>query len=154
MKFLSGFKAFISRGNILDLAIGVIMGGAFGKIVSSMINDIIFPLIAALAGEADFKDLVWNIRQIGVNADNQPIYASMRYGNFIQVTFEFVIIALFIYVFIVQLVKGQARKERKLLEEKQRQEELEKANPKPVVVPEDIQLLQEIRDLLKKESTK
>lgn len=154
MKFLSGFKAFISRGNILDLAIGVIMGGAFGKIVSSMINDIIFPLIAALAGEADFKDLVWNIRQIGVNADNQPIYASMRYGNFIQVTFEFLIIALFIYVFIVQLVKGQARKERKLLEEKQRQEELEKANPKPVVVPEDIQLLQEIRDLLKKESTK
>lgn len=154
MKFLSGFKAFISRGNILDLAIGVIMGGAFGKIVSSMINDIIFPLIAALAGESDFKDLVWNIRQIGVNADNQPIYASMRYGNFIQVTFEFVIIALFIYVFIVQLVKGQARKERKLLEEKQRQEELEKANPKPVVVPEDIQLLQEIRDLLKKESTK
>lgn len=154
MKFLSGFKAFISRGNILDLAIGVIMGGAFGKIVSSMINDIIFPLIAALAGEADFKDLVWNIRQIGVNADNQPIYASMRYGNFIQVTFEFLIIALFIYVFIVQLVKGQARKERKLLEEKQHQEELEKANPKPVVVPEDIQLLQEIRDLLKKESTK
>lgn len=154
MKFLSGFKAFISRGNILDLAIGVIMGGAFGKIVSSMINDIIFPLIAALAGESDFKDLVWNIRQIGVNADNQPIYASMRYGNFIQVTFEFLIIALFIYVFIVQLVKGQARKERKLLEEKQRQEELEKANPKPVVVPEDIQLLQEIRDLLKKESTK
>lgn len=154
MKFLSGFKAFISRGNILDLAIGVIMGGAFGKIVSSMINDIIFPLIAALAGEADFKDLVWNIRQIGVNADNQPIYASMRYGNFIQVTFEFLIIALFIYVFIVQLVKGQARKERKLLEEKQRQEELEKANPKPVVVPEDIQLLQEIRDLLKKESTR
>lgn len=154
MKFLSGFKAFISRGSILDLAIGVIMGGAFGKIVSSMINDIIFPLIAALAGEADFKDLVWNIRQIGVNADNQPIYASMRYGNFIQVTFEFLIIALFIYVFIVQLVKGQARKERKLLEEKQRQEELEKANPKPVVVPEDIQLLQEIRDLLKKESTK
>ncbi|MBM7452844.1 large conductance mechanosensitive channel [Acholeplasma morum] len=154
MKLLSGFKAFISRGNILDLAIGVIMGGAFGKIVSSMINDIIFPLIAALAGEADFKDLVWNIRQIGVNADNQPIYASMRYGNFIQVTFEFLIIALFIYVFIVQLVKGQARKERKLLEEKQRQEELEKANPKPVVVPEDIQLLQEIRDLLKKESTK
>ena len=154
MKLLSGFKAFISRGNILDLAIGVIMGGAFGKIVSSMINDIIFPLIAALAGEADFKDLVWNIRKIGVNADNQPIYASMRYGNFIQVTFEFLIIALFIYVFIVQLVKGQARKERKLLEEKQRQEELEKANPKPVVVPEDIQLLQEIRDLLKKESTK
>lgn len=154
MKFLSGFKAFISRGNILDLAIGVIMGGAFGKIVSSMINDIIFPLIAALAGESDFKDLVWNIRQIGINADNQPIYASMRYGNFIQVTFEFLIIALFIYVFIVQLVKGQARKERKLLEEKQRQEELEKANPKPVVVPEDIQLLQEIRDLLKKESTK
>jgi large conductance mechanosensitive channel len=154
MKFLSGFKAFISRGNILDLAIGVIMGGAFGKIVSSMINDIIFPLIAALAGESDFKDLVWNIRQIGVNADNQPIYASMRYGNFIQVTFEFLIIALFIYVFIVQLVKGQARKERKLLEEKQRQEELEKAIPKPVVVPEDIQLLQEIRDLLKKESTK
>ncbi len=154
MKFLSGFKAFISRGNILDLAIGVIMGGAFGKIVSSMINDIIFPLIAALAGEADFKDLVWNIRKIGDNADNQPIYASMRYGNFIQVTFEFLIIALFIYVFIVQLVKGQARKERKLLEEKQRQEELEKANPKPVVVPEDILLLQEIRDLLKKESTK
>lgn len=153
MKFLKGFKAFISKGNILDLAIGVIMGGAFGKIVSSMINDIIFPLIAALAGEADFKDLVWNIKQIGVTVDNEPIYAALRYGNFIQVTFEFLMIALFIYIFIIQIVKGQARKERLLLEEKQRQEALEKANPKPVVVPEDILLLQEIRDLLKKKGT-
>lgn len=152
MKVLVGFKNFITKGNILDLAVAVIMGGAFGKIVTSMINDILFPMIAALISEADFRDLVWNIRQIGVDVNNEPIYAAMRYGNFIQVTVEFLIIAAFIYFFIVQLVRGQARKERLALEEKARQEAFEKANPKPVEVKEEVLLLQEIRDLLKKKS--
>lgn len=152
MKVLVGFKNFITKGNILDLAIAVIMGGAFGKIVTSMINDIIFPMIAALLGEADFKDLVWNIRQIGLDVNNEPVYAAMRYGNFIQVTVEFLIIAAFIYFFIVQLVKGQARKDRRAQAEKEKQEALEKANPKPIEVKEEVLLLQEIRDLLKKKS--
>ncbi|MCU0104362.1 large conductance mechanosensitive channel protein MscL [Acholeplasma vituli] len=154
MKFVKGFKAFISKGNVLDLAVGVIMATAFGKIVTSMINDILFPIIAALLGEADFKDLVWEIRQIGVDVNNVPIYATMKYGNFIQVIFEFLIIALFVYIVIIQIVKGQVRKERLAEAERLQKEAEAKANPAPVVKPEDIQLLEEIRDLLKKNSTK
>ncbi len=155
MKFLKGFKAFVSRGNVLDLAVGVIMATAFGKIVSSMINDILFPLIAALLGEADFKDLVWRVREIGTDVTTgNPIYATVKYGNFIQVTFEFLLIALFIYIVIVQIVKGQAKKERLAEEERIKKEEEAKQNPQPVVKPEDILLLEEIRDLLKKNSTK
>lgn len=155
MKFFRGFKAFISKGNVLDLAVGVIMATAFGKIVTSVINDLLFPLIAALLGEADFRDLVYNIRQIGTNTDTQePIYATLKYGNFIQVTFEFLIIALFIYIIVIQLVKGQAKKDRIAEEERIKKEEEAKKNPQPVVKPEDIQLLEQIRDLLKKQSTK
>lgn len=155
MKFVKGFKAFISRGNVLDLAVGVIMATAFGKIVNSMINDILFPLIAALLGEADFKDLVLRVREIGVNPTTQePIFATVRYGNFIQVTFEFVLIALFVYIVIVQIVKGQARKERLAEVERLEKEKQAQLNPQPVVKPEDIQLLAEIRDLLKQKSTK
>ncbi len=155
MKFIKGFKTFISRGNVLDLAVGVIMATAFGKIVTSVINDILFPLIAALLGEADFKDLVWRVRQIGTDAiTGDPIYATVKYGNFIQVTFEFLMIALFIYIVVVQIVKGQARKERLAEEERIRKEKEAKDNPQPVVRPEDVLLLEEIRDLLKKNSTK
>ncbi len=154
MKFIKGFKTFISRGNVLDLAVGVIMATAFGKIVTSVINDLLFPLIAALLGEADFKDLVWEIRQIGLDSNSQPIYATMKYGNFIQVVFEFLIIALFVYIVIIQFVKGQARKERLAEAERLQKEAEAKANPQPVVKPEDIKLLEEIRDLLKKNSTK
>lgn len=154
MKFVKGFKAFISKGNVLDLAVGVIMATAFGKIVSSMINDILFPLIAAFLGEADFKDLVWNI-QIGTDpTTSEPIYSAVKYGNFIQVTVEFLLIALFIYVVIIQLVKGQARKDKLAEAEKLKKEAEAKSNPAPVVKPEDIKLLEEIRDLLKKNSTK
>lgn len=155
MKFVKGFKAFISRGNVLDLAIGVIMATAFGKIVTSMINDILFPLIAALLGEADFKDLVIRVRQIGTDSvTGDPIYATIKYGNFIQVTFEFLLIALFIYIVVILIVKGQAKKERLAEVERLKKEEEAKQNPQPVVKPEDIQLLEEIRDLLKKNSTK
>ncbi len=155
MKFIKGFKTFISRGNVLDLAVGVIMATAFGKIVTSVINDILFPLIAALLGEADFKDLVWRVRQIGTDAiTGDPIHATVKYGNFIQVTFEFLLIALFIYIVVVQIVKGQARKERLAEEERIRKEKEAKDNPQPVVRPEDVLLLEEIRDLLKKNSTK
>ena len=155
MKFIKGFKTFISRGNVLDLAVGVIMATAFGKIVTSVINDILFPLIAALLGEADFKDLVWRVRQIGTDAiTGDPIYATVKYGNFIQVTFEFLMIALFIYIVVVQIVKGQARKERLAEEERIRKEKEAKDNPQPVVKPEDVVLLEEIRDILKKNSTR
>jgi len=155
MKFIKGFKSFVSRGNVLDLAVGVIMATAFGKIVGSMINDILFPLIAALLGQADFKDLVWKVRQIGVDSvTGEEIWATVKYGNFIQVTFEFLLIALFIYIVIIQIVKGQAKKERFAEEERLKKEQEAKLNPQPIVKAEDILLLEEIRDLLKKNSTK
>ena len=94
--------------------------------------------------------MVRNIKKTGIDGDGNPVYAAVKYGNFIQVTVEFLIIALFIYIVIIQIIKGQARKERLAQEEKAKQEAIEKANPKPVVIPEDIKLLQEIRDLLKK----
>lgn len=158
-KWLEGFKKFINRGNILDLAIGVVIGGAFGKIVNSMVNDIIFPLLAAVLGEAEFTDLSWKIylRSELDPTTNQmvDIFSTVRYGNTIQLIVEFLIIALVIYSIVIRIIKGEAKRQREL-ERQQREAELQKQTEAPVVVekviPEDIKLLMEIRDLLKKES--
>ncbi|HBT59728.1 MAG TPA: large conductance mechanosensitive channel protein MscL [Acholeplasmataceae bacterium] len=158
-KWLEGFKKFINRGNILDLAIGVVIGGAFGKIVNSMVNDIIFPLLAAVLGEAEFTDLSWKIylRSELDPVSNQmvDIFSTVRYGNTIQLIVEFLIIALVIYTIVIRIIKGEAKRQREL-DRQQREAELQKQNEAPVVVekvtPEDIKLLMEIRDLLKKEA--
>jgi large conductance mechanosensitive channel len=152
--FINGFKNFITRGNVVDMAIGVIIGGAFGKIVSSLINDIILPPIGFLLGGVAFKDLKINIAQQTIggvpqfDANNNPIFVTINYGNFIQVVLEFLIMAFCIYLLLFFIIKRKQYEEQIILEElaKQQVEEEEK----PVEVPEDIKLLTEIRDLLKK----
>ncbi len=156
--FIEGFKNFILKGNVLDMAIGVIIGGAFGKIITSLVNDIILPPIGVLLGGVDFKDLKWLIHrtpllddsgsQVVVDGILQWNNVFISYGNFIQIILEFLIIAFVIYFALYFVIR------RKQFEEELVQAELDKLKveePKEEVVPEDILLLTEIRDLLKKD---
>jgi large conductance mechanosensitive channel len=124
------FKSFIMRGNVVDLAVGIIIGAAFGKIVTALINDIIMPPIGMLIGGINFKDFVL---KIGGAAD-KPV--TINYGNFIQITIEFVIIAFCVFL----IVKGVNVMNKK--------EEAKQADPAPPSQQEEY--LKEIRDLLKK----
>ena len=129
---MKDFKKFIMRGNVIDLAVGVIIGGAFGKIVTSFVNDVIMPLVGLLLGKVDFKTLKWVIEE----AQGETPEVALNYGMFIQNVVDFVIIALVIFMMIRLIEKLRSKPE-----------------PAPEVapvVPEDIQLLTEIRDLLKK----
>lgn len=125
------FKEFISRGNVIDLAVGVIIGGAFGKIVSSLVNDVLMPLIGICLGGLDFKGLSLSIGN-----------ASISYGVFIQNIVDFLIIAFCIFIFIKLINKITKREDKK--EKEEVKEEKQKS--------EEVILLEEIRDLLKKKN--
>ncbi|AUD65061.1 hypothetical protein BK011_04970 [Tenericutes bacterium MZ-XQ] len=131
--FFKGFKDFVTKGNILDLAVAFIIGAAFRAIVTSLVNDIIMPLVTSLTGEQNFTDLVWVINS-----------SEIRYGAFIQAIVEFLIIAFSIYAAITLVIRRKQFLERV---EKEHAPEVEEV--KEVVVPEDIKLLTEIRDQLK-----
>ncbi|WP_025725093.1 large conductance mechanosensitive channel protein MscL [Acholeplasma granularum] len=162
--FMKGFKNFIMRGNVIDMAVGVIVGGAFGKIVTSLVNDIILPPIGVLLGGVEFRELQLLIKstpilddmgnQVVIDGISQFTNVYIRYGNLIQIIIEFLIIAFTIYLVLYIFIKRKEMEQKLIKEEKERLEklELEKNPPKPepVVIPEDILLLTEIRDLLKK----
>ena len=136
MKMLNEFKQFAMRGNVVDMAVGIIIGGAFGKIVSSIVSDVIMPPIGLLVGGVNFTDLKITIKEQIVNAAGEIIPAvTINYGNFIQVTFDFVIIAFAIFMMIKALNKLKKPAE-------------EAAAPAEPSAEE--KLLTEIRDLLKK----
>lgn len=99
-KTFDEFKKFAMRGNVIDMAVGVIIGGAFGKIVSSLVGDVIMPAIGLLVGGVNFSDLKWVIKQAVVK-DGEVVTpeVALNYGNFIQVTFDFLIIALAVFFF-------------------------------------------------------
>jgi len=143
--FFGGFKAFITRGNVIDLAIAVVIGGAFNKIVSSLVNDIIMPLISTMLNTDSFANLVWNVRG-----------SEIRYGNFIQVIVEFLIIAFSIYVTIEWFLKNQIKRRAKeialakLKEGKVEEEKTQEETKENILNPTE-QLLTEIRDLLKQQ---
>ena len=126
------FKKFISRGSVVDMAIGVIIGGAFGKIVSSLVNDIIMPLVGVVLGGLDFSSLSIKVGD-----------ASIKYGSFIQSVVDFLIIALCIFT-MLQILNSLKEKVDKKLGHKKEEEKPKK--------DEQIVLLEEIRDLLKKQS--
>ena len=128
---LKEFKAFILRGNVVDLAVAVVIGGAFGKIVTSLVNDLIMPFIGMIMGGVNFTDLKYVI----IPASEGVEEAAIRYGAFIQSIVDFVIIAFAIFVFIKMLAKM-----------KKKQEEMPTEPPAP---PKQEVLLEEIRDLLK-----
>lgn len=135
-KILQEFKQFAMRGNVIDMAVGIIIGGAFGKIVSSVVGDIIMPAIGLLIGGVNFTDLKIVLKQAVMDGDKVVSPAvSINYGNFLQVTFDFIIIAFSIFM----LVKGINALNKKK----------EEAPAAPAPPPADIQLLTEIRDLLK-----
>ena len=129
-KGLGEFKQFITRGNVVDLAVGVIIGGAFGKIVTSLVNDIIMPIIGVILGGLKFSEL-----SITVGS------ADIKYGLFIQNIVDFLIIAFCIFMFI-KIINTFSNKNKK--EEVKAKEEI-----KAPIVNEEVKLLGEIRDLLK-----
>lgn len=138
MKFIDEFKQFATRGNVLDLAVGIIIGSAFGKIVSSLVADIIMPPIGMLIGGVNFTDLKINIQPELLSGGLLTKAVTINYGNFLQTIFDFIIIAFAIFL----VIKAANRINRKAEEVKA---------PVEKVAPEDIKLLTEIRDLLKKE---
>jgi large conductance mechanosensitive channel len=131
--FFKGFKEFITKGNIIDLAIAFIIGAAFKSIITSLVNDIIMPLVNTLTGNADFSDLIWILNG-----------SEIRYGSFIQQIVEFLIIAFSIYAAVTLVIRRKEFNERIEKENAPKVEEV-----KEVVIPEDIKLLTEIRDQLK-----
>ncbi len=139
-KFWADFKAFAMKGNVIDMAVGVVVGGAFGKIVTSLVNDIIMPLVGTLLGGFDFTELKVTLPAWG-NVDPEKV-ATLNYGNFIQQTVDFLIIALCIFI-VIRMIMTASEKLSKKKEE-------EAAAPAPAPEkPEDVKLLEEIRDLLK-----
>lgn len=141
VSFLQDFKAFAMKGNVVDMAVGVIIGGAFGKIVTSLVNDVVMPLIGLAVGGVNFKELKWIIREAYVNEAGQEIAAAtLNYGNFLQVTFDFIIIALSIFM-VIRLIGNLNRK-------KEAEAPAPAPAPEPKPTKEEL-LLTEIRDLLK-----
>jgi large conductance mechanosensitive channel len=130
-KILNDFKAFAMRGNVIDMAVGVIIGGAFGKIVSSIVDDLLMPIIGIIIGGIDFKNLSLTIGD-----------AKITYGNFLQNTIDFLIIAFCIFL-IVKGITAMTNKIKK--DEAAAAEEAAPAEPS-----EEVKLLTEIRDLLQK----
>ena len=141
-KFLSEFKEFAMKGNVVDMAVGVVIGAAFGKIVSSLVNDIIMPLVGVATGGMNFTDYKWVIQQAVM--DGQEVInpeVSMNWGAWLQTIVDFLIVAFCIFVMIKFINNMRKRME------KQKEEEVAAA---AVAEPtKEEQLLTEIRDLLK-----
>lgn len=146
-KFIEDFKAFALKGNIVDMAVGVVVGGAFGKIVTSLVNDIITPLISLATGRVSFTDLkiVFNEAVLDEAGNVLQAETALTYGNFLQSIIDFFIIALSIFVVIKLMMKGKEKME--ALKKKEEEIAAETA-----AEPEETELsiLKEIRDSLKK----
>lgn len=139
MGMMQEFKEFAMRGNVVDLAVGVVIGGAFGKIVDSLVKDVIMPIVGAMMGGADFKQLYVNLSGTAYETLELAEKAGaplIKYGAFINTLVDFLIIAFAIFMAI------------KVINKMKRTEEVAPAAPEPT--PEDVVLLREIRDALKK----
>ena len=149
-RFIQEFKDFAVKGNVVDMAVGVVIGGAFGKIVSSLVADIIMPFVGWLCGGIDFATWRWVIRPARTITNEagevvkEVAEASLNYGNFIQTFVDFLIIAFSIFL-VIKLINRVKNKMAAPAEEPAPAQEPEVPAPKP----EDVQLLEEIRDLLK-----
>ena len=135
--FMQEFKEFISRGNVIDMAVGIIIGSAFTAIVTSLVQDLIMPIIGIALGKVNFNEL----KVVLTPASGDIAESAIYYGAFIQKLVDFILVALVVFILVKQINKIKAKKEK---------EEAEKAEEAPAVAP-DIELLTEIRDLLKKE---
>ncbi|MDB5974470.1 MAG: large-conductance mechanosensitive channel MscL [Nevskia sp.] len=130
MSIMKEFREFAMKGNVVDLAVGVIIGGAFGKIVSSLVGDIFMPLLGLITGGVNFSDMAVTLR--AASADGKTPAVLLAYGKFIQNTFDFVILAFVIFLFIKAINRFKSR-----------------LDAAPAATPAQEVLLTEIRDLLK-----
>lgn len=133
MSLISEFKEFVAKGNVVDLAVGIVIGAAFGKIIDSLVNDILMPPIGLIIGGVNFSDLKLIIKEAG--ADTAAV--SINYGNFIQHGIVFLIVAMAVFIFVVKPMNAMKRKQ------------IEPAPAVPTLSTDQV-LLTEIRDLLKK----
>ena len=142
-KFFEEFKTFAMRGNVIDLAVGVVIGGAFGKITTSIVNDIIMPLISMLTGGINFSAWKWVLKEAVVAADGTVTLpeVAVNFGNTIAIVLDFIIIAFAVFC----LVKGLNKLHKK-------KEEAPAAPPAPPEPSAEEKLLTEIRDLLKEKN--
>ena len=138
MAFVKEFKEFAMRGNVMDMAVGVVIGGAFGKIVSSLVGDVMMPFLSICTGGINFTSWKLTLKQAVMEGGKVVTpEVAVNYGMLIQVTVDFIIIALCIFL----MVKGINKLKKK-------------ETPKPAAPSEDIVLLTEIRDLLKRRADK
>lgn len=133
--FIQEFKDFAVKGNAIDMAVGVIIGGAFGKIVSSIVDDIIMPPIGWLIGGIDFKDLKIELPANTATGTGDPV--CIAYGNFLQTCLDFLIVAFCVFLMVRAIMRLTHKKE-------------EEAPAAPAEPSEEVKLLREIRDSLKK----
>lgn len=137
--FVQEFKTFISRGNVVDMAVGVIIGSAFTKIVNSLVNDVIMPMLGVVTGGVNFADLKYVITP----GTEEVAEVAVKYGQFIQNIIDFLLIAIVVFVMVKMI--------NKMRDAAKKQEEEKPTEPvAPPPTPEDILLLREIRDSLKK----
>ena len=144
-KFLGEFKEFAMRGNVIDMAIGVVIGGAFGKITTTLVDGIIMPLISMITGGVDFSAWKWVLKaEVYELVDGVPTAVTpevaVRYGDLISVILNFIIIAFVIFL----MIKGMNKLHKK--------EEVEEPAPEEPAAPTSEELLGEIRDLLKEQN--
>ena len=144
-KILDEFKTFISRGNVLDMAVGLIIGSAFTAIVNSLVSDLLMPLLSMITGKVDFTEWKFVMQEAELNEAGEEISAaiSLNYGSFIQYIINFLLIAVSVFLLIKVINVIREKAERKKKEEEAAAAE-EPAAPDPQIV-----LLEEIRDLLK-----
>lgn len=138
MSFLKEFKEFAMRGNVIDMAVGVVIGAAFGKIISSLVDDIIMPLVGVVTGGMNFTDYKWVIQKAVVDSQTQEVLTpevTMNWGSWVQTLVDFIIVAFCIFVAIKAINQLKRKKE-------------EAPAPAPAPSKEEV-LLTEIRDLLK-----
>jgi len=139
MGMMGEFRDFVAKGNVMDMAVGVIIGGAFGKIVDSLVKDIIMPIVGSIFGDVDFSNMYIPLANQDATlplAKAQEAGAVLAYGNFITIAINFLILAFIIF----QMVRA--------VNNMKKAEEEKPAEPAPT--PEDVELLREIRDSLKK----
>ena len=136
MGMMAEFKEFPMRGNAIDLAVGVVIGAAFGKIVTALVDNVIMPPIGLLIGGVDFSDWAWTLKEASVDAAGNPVAAvSIGIGSFLNAVIQFLIVAFAIFI-AVKAMNRLSRKE----------------EPAPAAPTEDVLLLREIRDSLKSPS--
>lgn len=150
-KFFADFKAFINKGNVVDMAVGVVIATAFGAITKSLVADVIMPLISLATGANSVKDLKVVLKPDVINEAGEVVTAGtyLNYGNFLQTIIDFLIIALCVFIFIRVLTKSAEKAE--ALMKKKEEEKAEEPAPAPEPSAEE-KLLTEIRDLLKEKN--